>query len=68
MHSTLSFSFILFPWKQNKDSAKEDEPQAKKPSAFEMVSFVELPPRKKEALSLVLSFLMERKNINNDSL
>ena len=25
-------------------------------------------PRKKEALSLVLSFLMERKNINNDSL
>jgi len=27
-----------------------------------------LPPRKKEALSLVLSFLMERKNINNDSL
>ena len=35
--------------------------------------FAEIPrevvvPRKKEALSLVLSFLMERKNINNDSL
>jgi len=52
MHGTLSFSFILFPWKQNKDSAKEDEPQAKKPSAFEMVSFVELPPRKPGKASL----------------
>jgi len=35
--------------------------------------FAEIPrevvePRKKEALSLVLSFLMERKNINNDSM
>ena len=38
MIKNIFISFILFPWKQNKDPAKEDEPKAKKPSAYEMVS------------------------------